>query len=85
MVLPLMKIKCLMNAANPTDNQAMQGQVHQAHHKMVFLKNWVILAQVYRQDILRHNKRQVFRPCTVTVVTQLAITVHSGEKLFTVE
>ena len=43
------------------------------------LKNWGILSQVYRHDIMRHG--DVFRACAV--VTQL--TIQDGEPLFEVE
>ncbi len=42
-------------------------------------KNWGILSQVYRHDIMRHG--EVFRACAV--VTQL--TIENGEPLFEVE
>jgi hypothetical protein len=42
-------------------------------------KNWGILSQVYRHDIMRHG--EVFRACAV--VTQL--TIENGELLFEVE
>jgi hypothetical protein len=58
----------------------MQGRVR-ARHKMLNgrLKNWGILSQVYRHNIMRHGK--VFRACAV--VTQL--TIDNGEPLFEVE
>ncbi len=64
------KIKCPQNVGNPAEKWAMQGRVR-ARHKMLngWLKNWGILSQVYRHDIMRHG--EVFRVCAV--VTQLTI------------
>jgi hypothetical protein len=58
----------------------MQRSVR-AHHKMLngWLKNWGILSQVYRHDIMWRG--DVFRRCAV--VTQL--TIENGEPLFEVE
>jgi hypothetical protein len=74
------KIKCPQNVGNPAEKWAMQGRVR-VRHKMLNmrLKNWGILSQVYRPDIMRHG--DVFRACAV--VTQL--TIESGEPLFEVE
>ncbi len=71
------KIKCPKNVGNPAEKWVMQGRMR-AHHKMLngWLKNWGILSQVYRHDIMRHDK--VFRACAV--VTQL--TIENGDPLF---
>ncbi len=73
------KVKFPANATNPPENLMMQGRVR-SHHEMLNgqLKNWGILSQVYRHDILHHS--DVFRACAV--LTQLAI--DDGEKLFEV-
>jgi hypothetical protein len=74
------KIKCPGNDANPAENRAMQGRVRACHETLNGrLKNWGILSQVYRHDIMRHG--DVFRACAV--VTQL--TIQDGEPLFEVE
>ena len=74
------KIKCPGNDANPAENRAMQGRVRARHETLNGrLKNWGILSQVYRHDIMRHG--DVFRACAV--LTQL--TVENGEPLFEVE
>ncbi len=58
----------------------MQGRVRSRHEMLNgHLKNWGILRQVYRHDILRHG--DVFRACAV--VTQL--TINEGDRLFEVE
>ncbi len=74
------KIKCAQNVGNPAEKWAMQGRVR-AHHNALngWLKNWGILSQVYRHDIMRHG--DVFRACVV--VKQL--TIKNGEPLFEVE
>ncbi len=58
----------------------MQGKAR-AHHETFngWLKNWGILSQVYRHNIMSHG--DVFRACGV--VTQH--TVANGEPLFEVE
>ena len=58
------KVKCPGCAANPTEN---------------LLKNWEILKQVYRHDIIEHG--DFFR--AVAVITQLSI--ENGEPLFEVD
>ena len=74
------KVKCSANPCNPPENLAMQGRVRSRHEALNgCLKNWVILRQVYRHDILHHG--HVFRACTV--LTQLAI--DEGDRLFEVE
>ena len=74
------KIKCPGNDMNPAENRAMQGRVRARHETLNGrLKNWGILSQVYRHDIMRHG--DVFRACAV--LTQL--TVENGEPLFEVE
>ncbi len=74
------KIKCPDNAANPEENLAMQARVRLRHETLNGrLKNWGILAQVYRHDIWEHGI--VFQACAV--VTQLMIA--NGEPLFEVE
>jgi hypothetical protein len=74
------KIKCPDNAANPRENLAMQARVRSRHETLNGrLKNWGILAQVYRHDISKHG--DVFRACAV--ITQLMI--QNGEPLFSVE
>jgi hypothetical protein len=74
------KIKCPQNVGTPAEKWAMQGRVR-ARHEMLngWLKNWGILSQVYRHDIMRHG--DVFRACAV--VTQL--TIKNCEPLFKVE
>jgi hypothetical protein len=58
----------------------MQGRMRACHETLNWrLKNWGILSQVYRHDIMRHG--YVFRACAV--VTQL--TIENGEPLFEVE
>ncbi len=58
----------------------MQGRVRARHETLNRrLKNWGILSQVYRHDIMWHG--DVFRACVV--VTQL--TIKNGEPLFEVE
>jgi hypothetical protein len=58
----------------------MQGR-GRGRHEMLNkrLKNWGILSQDYRHDIMRHG--DVFRVCAV--VRQL--TIKNGEPLFEVE
>jgi hypothetical protein len=74
------KVKCPANPCNPPENLAMQGRVRSRHETLNGrLKNWGILRQVYRHDILRHG--DVFRACAV--LTQLAI--DEGDRLFEVE
>jgi hypothetical protein len=74
------KIKCPGNDMNPAENRGMQGRVRARHETLNGrLKNWGILSQVYRHDIMRHG--DVFRACAV--LTQL--TVENGEPLFEVE
>ena len=74
------KIKCPQNDANPPENLAMQGRARARHETLNGrLKNWGILSQVFRHDILCHG--EVFRACAV--VTQL--TIDDGEPLFEVE
>ena len=74
------KIKCPGNDANPAENRGMQGRARARHETLNgWLKNWGILSQVYRHDIMRHG--DVFRACAV--LTQL--TVENGELLFEVE
>ncbi len=74
------KIKCPDNAANPRENLAMQMGVRSWHETLNGqLKNWGILAQVYRHDISKHG--DVFHACTV--VTQLML--ENCEPLFSVE
>jgi hypothetical protein len=64
------KIKCPQNVGNPAEKWAMQGRVMARHETLNGrLKNWGILSQVYRHDIMRHG--EVFRACAV--VTQLTI------------
>ncbi len=74
------KIKCPQNVSNPAEKWVMQGRVR-ARHEMLNgqLKNWGILSQVYRHNIMRHGN--VFRACAV--VMQLII--KNGELLFEVE
>jgi hypothetical protein len=74
------KNKCPQNVVNPAEKWAMQRRVR-AHHETLNrrLKNWVILSQVYRHDIMQHGN--VFQACAV--VTQL--TIKNGELLFEVE
>jgi hypothetical protein len=57
-----------------------EGRVR-ARHKTLngWLKNWGILSQVFRHNIMMHS--DVFRVCAV--VTQL--TIQDGEPLFEVE
>ncbi len=58
----------------------MQGKARARHETFNGrLKNWGILSQVYRHNIMSHG--DVFRACTV--VTQLI--VANGEPLFEVE
>ncbi len=65
---------------NPEENLAMQAHVGSQHETLNRqLKNWGILAQVYRHDIVAHGT--VFHACAV--VTQLSIT--NREPLFKVE
>jgi hypothetical protein len=74
------KIKCPQNDANPPENLVMQGRARARHETLNGrLKNWGILSQVFRHDILCHG--EVFRACAV--VTQL--TIDDGEPLFEVE
>jgi hypothetical protein len=74
------KIKCPDNTCNPEENLAMQAPVRSWHETLNGrLKNWGILAQVYRHDIVAHGT--VFHACAV--VTQLSI--GNGEPLFEVE
>ncbi len=74
------KVKCPVNATIPPENLAMQGRVRSSHEMLNGrLKNWGILSQVYRHDILHHG--DVFWACMV--LTQLAI--DDGEVLFEVE
>jgi len=74
------KIKCPGNDTNPAENRAMQGRVRARHETLNgWLKNWGVLSQVYRHDIMRHG--DVFRACAV--VTQL--TIENGEPLSEVE
>ena len=61
-------------------NQAMQGRVRARQETLNGrLKNWGIISQVFRHNILLHG--MVFRACAV--VTQL--TIKNGEPLFKVE
>ena len=61
-------------------NQAMQGKVRARHETLnKRLKNWGILSQVFRHNIILHG--MVFRACAV--VTQL--TIKKREPLFKVE
>ena len=61
-------------------NSEMQGRVRARHETLNGrLKNWGILSQVYRHNVLQHG--MVFRACAV--VTQL--TIENGEPLFEVE
>ncbi len=65
---------------NPVEKWAIQGRVRACREALNGrLKNWGILSQVYRHDIMRHG--HVFRACAV--VTQL--TIDNGEPLFEVE
>jgi hypothetical protein len=74
------KIKCPDNTCNPKENLAMQAHVRSWHETLnERLKNWGILAQVYRHDIVAHGT--VFHACAV--VRQLSIA--NGEPLFEVE
>ena len=74
------KIKCPQNVGNPVEKWAMQGRVRVRHNTLNGrLKNWGILSQVYRHNIMRHG--DVFQECAV--VTQL--TIKNGEPLFEVE
>ena len=74
------RVKCPGSAANPTENQAMQSRVRSRHETLNGrLKNWEILKQVFRHDILEHGN--VFR--AIAVITQLSI--QNGEPLFEVE
>jgi hypothetical protein len=52
-----------------------------ARHKMLngWLKNWGILSQVYRQDIMLNV--DVFRACVMV----MQLTIKNGEPLFEVE
>ncbi len=74
------KIKCPQNVGNTAEKWVMQGRVR-AHHETLnrWLKNWGILSQVNRHDIMWHGN--VFWACAV--VTQL--TIKNGEPLFEVE
>jgi hypothetical protein len=74
------KIKCPQNVGNLAEKWAMQGRVRARHETLNrWLKNWGILSQVYRHDIMQHG--DVFWACAV--VTQL--TIKNGEPLFDVE
>jgi hypothetical protein len=74
------KVKCPKKDVNPVENLKMQGRVRARHETLNGrLKNWGILSQVFRQDILRHG--DVSRACTV--ITQL--TIEHGEPLFVAE
>ena len=74
------KVKCPGCAANPTENLAMQNRVRARHETLNGrLKNWEILKQVYRHDIIEHG--DIFP--AVAVITQLSI--ENGEPLFEVD
>jgi hypothetical protein len=74
------KIKYPQNVGNTAEKWAMQGRVRVRHKTLNWrLKNWGILSQVYRHNIMWHGN--VFRACAV--VTQL--TIENGEPLFEVE
>ncbi len=50
------RVKCPGSAANPTENQAMQSRVRSRHETLNGrIKNWEILKQVFRHDILKHG------------------------------
>ncbi len=54
------KIKCPQNVGNLAEKWAMQGRVRAGQEMLNGqLKNWGILSQVYRHDIMWHGK--VFR------------------------
>ncbi len=74
------KIKCPQNVGNTAAKWAMQGRVR-VHHEMLnrWLKNWGILSQVYRHDIMQHGN--IFRACAVV----MQLTIKNGEPLFEVE
>jgi hypothetical protein len=58
----------------------MQGRVRACHETLNGrLKNWVILSQVYRHDIMRHGN--VLRACAVV----MQLTIKNGEPLLEVE
>jgi hypothetical protein len=71
------KIKSPGNDANPAENRGMQGRVHETLNGR--LKNWGILSQVFRHNIMMHG--DVFRACAVV----LQLTIQDGEPLFEVE
>ncbi len=56
------KIKRPQNVGTPAEKWAMQGRLR-AHHKALNgqLKNWGILSQVYRHNIMQHGN--VFLAC----------------------
>jgi hypothetical protein len=56
------KIKCPQNVGNTVEKWAMQGRVRARCETLNrWLKNWGILSQVYRHNIMRHG--DVFRAC----------------------
>ncbi len=74
------KVKCSLNNIAPAEKLAMQARVRARHETINGrLKNWGILAQVFRHDIRCHG--EVFRACAV--LTQL--TIEQGEPHFSVE
>ena len=63
-----------------TENLEMQRRVRNRHEPMnKWLKNWEILKQVYRHDILEHGN--VFR--AIVVIAQLSI--ENGELPFEID
>jgi hypothetical protein len=74
------QVKCPNSAANPTENLAMQNRVRSRHETLNGrLKNWEILKQPFRHNILDHG--DVFR--SIAIITQLSI--ENGEPLFQVD
>jgi hypothetical protein len=75
------KIKCpAAYSLTPEEKRGMQAWVRVRHEMLNgHLKNWGILSQVFRHNILRHGK--VFWACAV--MTQLII--ENGEPLFPVD
>lgn len=74
------RVKCPSSAANPTENLAMQNRVRSRHETLNGrLKNWEILKQPFRHNILDHG--DVFR--SIVIITQLSI--ENGDPLFQVD